>query len=305
MTKWILIVAATAPLWAGSYYAVRLDDPKAVYLTSEQFPVHGDGVADDSDGIQQAIDRIQSTTNQGVLFVPEGRYRIGKTIYVWPGIRLIGYGATRPVVVLGANTPGYQDPDKESYMVFFAGGRPGAGRGGRGGGGGAAGAAQQARTSARHGLNLSQPRDASPGTFYSAMSNIDLEILDGNPGAVGVRARYAQHCYLAHMDFRIGSGLTGIHDGGNEAEDLHFQGGRYGIMTRKPSPGWQFTLVDAIFEGQSVAAIKTHEAGLTLIHPTFRNVPTAISIDPDYAEELWVKDGRLENISGPAVIVSR
>ena len=85
--------------------------------------------------------------------------------------------------------------------------------------------------------------------------------------------------YLSHMDFRIGSGLCGIHDGGNEAEDLHFYGGQYGIITRKPSPGWQFTLVDATFEGQAVAAIKEHEAGLTLIHPVFRNVPTAISID--------------------------
>ena len=94
-----------------------------------------------------------------------------------------------------------------------------------------------------------RPPDAGPGTFYSAMSNIDLEIGDGNPGAVGVRAHYAQHCFLAHMDFHIGSGLAGIHEGGNVAEDVHFYGGQYGIWTRTPSPGWQFTLVDATFEG--------------------------------------------------------
>jgi len=68
------------------------------------------------------------------------------------------------------------------------------------------------------------------------MSNVDIEIQDGNPGAVGVRAHYAQHCFLAHMDFHIGSGLAGIHDGGNVAYDLHFLGGKYGIWTRKPSP---------------------------------------------------------------------
>src|SRR6266704_3455229 len=28
---------------------------------------------------------------------------------------------------------------------------------------------------------------------------------------------YAQHCFLAHIDFHIGSGLAGIHDGGNAA----------------------------------------------------------------------------------------
>jgi hypothetical protein len=286
---------ALAPGWAASYYPVRLDDPQAIYLTRESFPVHGDGIADDSDAIQQAIDRVPA--GGGVLFVPEGRYRITKTIHIWPSIRVIGYGAARPVILLGANTPGFS---QEAFMIFFAGSRPGGGRGGPAGS-----ANQQPRRSGRGNLNLSMPRDATPGTFYSAMSNIDLEIADGNPGAVGVRARYAQHCYLAHMEFRIGSGLAGMHDGGNEAEDVHFIGGKFGILSRKPSPGWQFTLVDASFEGQRSAAIQEHEAGLTLIHPVFRNVPTAIAIDEGYAEELWIKDGRFQNIAGPAVIVSR
>jgi len=179
-----------APLWAASYYTMRLDDPKAVY-------VHGDGIADDTDAIQQAIDKVQETTNQGIVFVPEGRYRLTKTVYIWPGIRLIGYGTARPVFVLGENTPGYQDPDQEKLMIFFAG-----------------------RRSAAN----SQPPDANPGTFYSALSNIDLEIGDGNAGAVGVRAHYAQHCFLAHMDMRIGSGLAGIHEGGNVLEDVNFHG---------------------------------------------------------------------------------
>jgi hypothetical protein len=69
------------------------------------------------------------------------------------------------------------------------------------------------------------------------------------------------------------------------------------VSTRKPSPGWQFTLLDATFEGQREAAIREHEAGLTLIRPQFKNVPTAISIDPEYSDELWIKDGRMENIS--------
>src|ERR1700732_228161 len=173
--------------------------------------------------------------------------------------------------------------------VFFAGGRPqGFENAGEAAGG-------QPNTA---------PPDANPGTFYSALSNVDIEINEGNPGAVGVRARYAQHCFLAHMDFRIGSGLAGIHDGGNVAQDVHFYGGQYGIWTRKPSPGWQFTLLDATFEGQREAAIREHEAGLTLIRPQFKNVPTAISIDPEYSDELWIKDGRMENISGPAIVIS-
>jgi hypothetical protein len=275
-----LILSPSIPLFAGaSYYPQRLDDAKAVYLNPRDFSVHADGIADDTDAIQQAIDKEQETNSEGVVFIPSGRYRLTKTIHIWPGIRLIGYGATRPVLVVAPNTPYFQKGP--AYMVFFTGNRP------------------------ANGSNAeSEIHDANPGTFYSAMSNIDLEIQDGNPGAVGVRARYAQHCYLAHIDFHIGSGLAGIHDGGNVAQDVHFFGGQYGIWTRKPSPGWQFTVIDATFEGQREAAIREHEAGLTLVRPQFKNVPTAVSIDPGYSDELWVKDGRLDGVSGPAFVIS-
>jgi len=291
-TAFVLFLLVSVPLWGASYYTLRPDDPKAVYLTRGDHGVHGDGIADDSDSIQQAITKVQESTTQGIVFIPEGRYRITKTIVVWPGIRLIGYGAKRPVLVLAKNTPGFQKGI--GYMLLFAGGRPDA-----------------THRRPRRGDPLAgivPPNnlipDANPGTFYSAMSNIDFEIQDGNPAAIGIRFHVAQHCYLTHMDFHIGSGMAALHDVGNEAEDLHFYGGQYGVMTRKPSPGWQFTLLDSTFEGQSVAAIKEHEAGLTLIRDHFRNVPTAISIDPGYSDELWVKDARFEDISGPAIIVS-
>src|SRR6202522_4200282 len=277
--KTILAAAAllsmAVPLLGTSYYPTRPNDAKAVYMSPDNFPAKGDGIADDSAVLQQAINKVRETTNQGILFVPTGRYRLTRTIYIWPGIRLIGFGTVRPTFVLAANTPGFQQGP--AYMLFFAGSGPNPN---------------------------AAPADANPGTFYSAISNIDIEIQAGNLGAVGVRAHYAQHCFLAHMDFQIGSGLAGIHDGGNVAQDVHFYGGQYGIWTRKPSPGWQFTLIDATFEDQREAAIREHEAGLTLIRPQFKNVPTAISIDPQYSDELWVKDGRLENITGPAVVIS-
>jgi len=329
-------VLAAVPALPASFYTVRLDDPKAVYLTKDNFPVHADGVTDDTEAIQAAIDKAT-----GVVFVPEGRYRITNTVTVWAGIRVIGYGANRPVFVLAPNTPGYQDKSAEKYMVFFSGGRAG---GGRGFGGGAAGGGRGGAAGGRGGAAAGQApgggraqgaapaagaapagaqgaggrgpgggaggrggrggmQDASPGTFYSAMSNIDLDIGDGNAGAVGVRGTYAQHCFLAHMDFRIGSGLAGIHDTGNVAEDVHFFGGQYGIWTRTPSPGWQFTAVDATFEGQREASIRETEAGLTLVRPRFRNTPTAISTDDGHGDDMWVKDARMEDISGPALVI--
>lgn len=300
MTKTVLfaivLLVFARPLWGASYFPVRLQDAKAVYLTKDSFPVHGDGVGDDSAAIQSAIDQVAATQHMGILFVPNGRYRITRTIYVWPGVRVIGYGTNRPVFVLADNTPAFQQG--LGYMFFFAGGRPGEDRG-------RSRPANEARPATEGTVppNNTVP-DATAGTFYSAMSNVDFEIGSGDGGAVCIRFHVAQHSYLAHIDFHIGSGLAALNDVGNEAEDLHFYGGRYGIVTGKTSPGWQFTLIDSTFEGQAEAAIREHEVGLTLVHDTFRNLPQAISIDPGYADELWAQDTRFENISGPAITIS-
>jgi hypothetical protein len=309
--KYLLFVialhGAASILYATSALTTRLDDPRAVYLEPPVFDVRGDGSADDSAAIQAAIDKAAGSLWEGIVFIPSGRYRLTRTIYVWAGVRIYGYGPTRPVFVLGDNTPGYQKDI--GLMVMFAGSRPPVT--GAAGSRGAAPPRQGFAGSFR--VPFPPPGtvppndaigDASPGTFYSAMSNIDFEIGSGNPAAVAIRAHYAQHCFLRHMDFHIGSGLAALTEIGNEAEDLRFYGGTYGILTGKPSAAWQFTLIDSLFEGQRKAAIREHEAGLTLIRDTFRNLPTAIEIDPEYYDQLWVKDCRFESISGPAIIIS-
>jgi hypothetical protein len=266
----VSVVGATSA-WPDSFYTQRLDDPNAVYIA----PSGGDDTA----ALQQAVNKVQETAGQGIVLLAPGQYHVTDTLYVWPAVRLIGYGEKRPVLILPPNTPGFGDASHEKVLVFFAGRPP----------------------RNRQAGNGSVP-DANPGTFYSALANIDVEVEEGNMAAAVVRAHYAQHCFLAHMDFRLGSALAGIHEGGNVVEDVHFFGGTHAIWTSKPSPGWQFTLIDCSFEGQREAAILEHEAGLTLIRPRFRHVPTAVEIEPQWADELWVKDARLEDISGPAFI---
>jgi sugar lactone lactonase YvrE len=269
--NWFLVFilcASTASGWPASFYTQQLNDPKAVSLS----PSGGD----DTVALQNAMDKVQETTRQGIVFLAPGKYHLTNTIYIWPGIRLIGYGAERPVIVLPTNTPGFGNAVQEKILIFFAGRRP---------------------------RNNGDPvPDANPGTFYSALANVDIQIENGNSGAVAVRAHYAQHCFLAHMDLHLGDALAGIHEGGNVVEDVHFFGGTHAIWTSKPSPGWQFTLLDCSFEGQRESAIFEHEAGLTLVRPQFQNVPTAVEIETNWADELWVKDARLENISGPAFV---
>lgn len=272
---------------AASVITTRLDDPKAVYLDAPT------ANADSSAALQDAIDRAAGAGREGIVFVAAGRYAVMRTVYVWPGVRLIGYGAIRPVFVLPPNTPGFQKG--MGVMVMFTGlGRNETPRaGGR--------IAFPPPGSVPPNDNIA---DANSSTFYSAMSNIDFDIGSGNPAAVAVRFHVAQHAFLTHMDFHVGSGLAALYQVGNEIEDVHFEGGRYAILTENTSPAWQFTAIDSTFEGQRESAIREHEAGLTLIRDSFRNVPIAIDIDAGYTDQLWVKDSRFENIGGPVVVIS-
>lgn len=289
LLRFALAVSALLPavsLHAASFYTAKLDDPKAVYLTPADFPVHADGKGDDTDALQQAIDKVADTTHQGIVFVPEGSYKLSKTVYVWEGIRLIGYGANRPKFVLADNTPGYQEanpyrpdaPGSGNYVLHFVSGKPRAG---------------------------GTIRDANPGTFYSALSNIDIEIGEGNPAAIGVRFHIAQHCYISHVDFRTGSGKSGMEEGGNEIEDCHFYGGDYGIITGKTAPSWPFLIIDCSFEGQRKAGITSWEAGLTLVRDEFKKMPSALIVQPDRSDIIWIKDSRLDDISGPALVIGQ
>ena len=93
-----------------SIYESRPDDSSSVYLTPDRFNVKGDGIHDDTDGIQQAILTVQEKSGYGIVFIPEGTYRISRTIHIGTACRLIGYGIKRPVFILAENTPGFQTP---------------------------------------------------------------------------------------------------------------------------------------------------------------------------------------------------
>src|SRR3954462_106320 len=101
----LLLAAATSAVAApgSSAFTTRLDDPRAIPLSGAV----GDGKADDSAAIQAAIDKAAADREEGIVFIPQGRYRLTRTIYVWPAVRVIGWGAKRPVFVLGDDTPGF------------------------------------------------------------------------------------------------------------------------------------------------------------------------------------------------------
>ncbi|HVU59102.1 MAG TPA: ThuA domain-containing protein [Puia sp.] len=283
MVKFFLSIALlTATLYSHaqftpgvSLYTQKIDDPAAAYFTPSDR-------TDASTQLQTAIDQLKKDRNFGILFIPEGTYTISKTIYIPAAIRLIGYGSHRPLIILKKNAPGFQQEDpkdkgKAAYMFWFTSSSPDS-------------------TGIVH--------DAGAGTFYSALSNIDLKIDDGNPAAVALRTHFAQHSFVAHCNIDIGKGKAGLFDIGNMIEDVKFFGGQYGIYTTKASPGWQFMMLDTYFEGQRQTAIKTQEAGFTIIRMQVKNTPSVIQVAPNYWEKLFLGDCRFENISGPALTLS-
>ena len=128
-----VVLASLQQITAQSVFPMRPDDPHAVYLERGSFGAAADGPGDDTAAIQAAIDRVSDTTGEGIVFVAEGRYRVSREIHLWSGIRLIGYGAHRPVFVLAPNTPGFQEGHEflgtGRYMLQFASRRPAATRG--------------------------------------------------------------------------------------------------------------------------------------------------------------------------------
>jgi hypothetical protein len=193
---------------ALSFYPARLEDKTAVYPFEARFDVKGDGVADDTDALQKAIDTVADATHQGIVFIPQGRYRLTRTLFVWPGVGLIGYGAERREFVLAAKTPGYQTGP--SYIVLLTGGQ----------------------TGERRRRGVEPPASAHPVAPVAF------------PGTVPA--------------------TTGVVDA---------------------NPGTFYSAISS-FDGQREAAIRELEAGLALVHDSFRNVPTAIEIEPTSIDEL-------------------
>ncbi|MBE5959752.1 MAG: hypothetical protein E7254_12970 [Lachnospiraceae bacterium] len=260
---------------SDSIYKSAVNDSGAVYFDDEHFDIVSDGSIDVSDELQKAINSISMSKGYGTLFLKEGRYLLSKTIYIPKAVRIIGYGKNRPVFVLKDGAEGFDVPYPEDkggfkYLFWFV---------------------------SKTVTDESVVEDADPGTFYSAMTNVDIELGKNNPYAVALRTHYAQHSFVSYMNIEVMSGMAGIYDVGNEMENISIKGGKYAIITTMCSPGWPFIMIDTYFENQSVAAIKSQRAGLTIVRNTTVNTPVFLDVMDENYEKIYMQDCVLENVS--------
>ena len=113
MRNTFFLLALAACLLCGtarageSVYTLPFDDPQGVFFTPEAFGIRADGKMDVSDALQEALNGIKRERGFGVLYLPEGKYRISRTIYIPDAIRLIGYGKKRPEIILADKSQGF------------------------------------------------------------------------------------------------------------------------------------------------------------------------------------------------------
>lgn len=284
-------------MWYGkeSVYQEKFQDPLGLFFTPEEFPELTEEKDDVSRILQNAIDRLVMQQGYGILYIPEGVYPIRNTIKIPPSVRLIGYGKKRPVFVLPSGTEGFGQKVEikgQDFEYAFLEGYPGA--------------KYLFWFIGDKDTKAENPKDANAATFYSAISNLDFRIECGNPGAVCIRAHFAQHGFISHCHFELGDALAGLFNVGNEMEDLTFQGGAYGILCQMCSPGWPFALLDAVFEGQKEAAVLSAMTGFTGFRLRISNTPRAFALYmPGAWEKLYLEDCILQNISGEAITFSQ
>ena len=252
-----------------SFYKNRIEDKDAFY-----FPA-SDGSKDISDEFQDAIMQVVKKHGCGIVFVPEGTYLFSKTIYIPSGVRVIGYGENRPKFVLQDNAPDFNTENELTkggyrYLFWFV---------------------------AEYEEPMSDRHDAHPGTFYSGMQNVDIELGEGNDYAVALRTHYAQNSEVSHINIEVMSGMAGIFDVGNFACDITINGGNYGIISTKCSPGWPFVMTDMRFIRQKKAAIKSREVGWSILKSYASSTPKFIDVDEGYFEKIYLENCIFEDMN--------
>ena len=268
----------------GSVFAAMTDDPKAFVFSPENFGAAPDGSGDNAKALQKAVDSLVDTHGFGIIWIPEGKYVFKDTVNVWRGVRLIGFGKSRPVFSLLANTPGY-GTEQSKYMLHYRNHKP----------------------------SETMPlRDAQNTTFFSGLRNIDFSLEQGNPGAAAVRFRVAQLSSIEDCVFNLKDSKAAIEMIGNEVERCVFEGGQYGILTGETVPYWPFYLGDSSFSGQSRACISTYRAGMCMSRVRLADAPYGVYVpnkeqDNHYIEEferLYMEDCSFDNLSAAGVCMN-
>ncbi|HEY3415960.1 MAG TPA: glycosyl hydrolase family 28-related protein, partial [Armatimonadota bacterium] len=226
------------PRWHREHYKVVTD-----------FGAVGDGLADDTDAIQAAIDYhagSRGDKHAGIVFFPAGTYRITRPVLLWKGMHLLGHPDHQATLLLSAETPGYANADAPCPMLQLT-----------------CGTDQDVDDHTHY------PRGHGSlnWVFHTALRHLDFVVEEGNPGAV-VTWWWSDHdCSIEHAHLQLHSGKAAVwmpEDSGRvHLYRCRFDGGDYGFYAGEYS---QNSVIACEFHGQRCYSIAVqHSRPATVI----------------------------------------
>lgn len=202
-------------------------------VTAAPFYADNTGEKDCTKEINEAIRTAQRY--QLVCYFPLGTYKISDTIYgqqdIWWDYPYKDYRVTarqypvvlmgerkyvegqeqplRPELYLAPNSPGFTNPRVNKYVVnIFRGKHP--------------------------------DRHSAPGSIGNMVTGININIGEGNYGAIGIQFYSAQGCSVEDCEINVGDGYCGVFgtagNGGSHSQVI-IRGGRVGIDVSRGTPG--------------------------------------------------------------------
>lgn len=276
----LLLTAGTsrsAPAW------VFPDDPRAVIDARRDCGAKGDGVADDSDALQSAIERASGADHSRVIFLPAGTYRVTRTLVLRPagkdgkegsmvGPWIWGAGRTATVFRLADDAEGFGDPAAPRELI----------------------------------RGVSRPDGAKMNADFFDRTIVGLTVDTGdNRGAVGLKF-YSNNTGILRDVLIRGKGVCGLDLGFNDQngplliQDVEIDGFANGIS------------VGRIINSQTLSRVTVRNADIGLRHEgqmlaveALNTVGVRLPVQVEPRAVLALVDCRFERDSGvgPAVVV--
>ena len=240
---WLILVCGVAP--AAAEDLVFPADAGVVDVTQAPYHAKGDGSADDTEAIQQALNAAAAGKGH-LIYLPNGTYRISDTLR-WAGRQtrdvLQGQSEAGTIIKLADRCPGYTDPSKPRAMVWTG--------------------------------------EFPPQRFRNAIRNLTFDTGKGNPGAIGVRFNASNQGQMCQVTIRSGdgSGPIGLDMGYTSdvgplfIKHLHVVGFDVGIYTAYVAAAQ--TLEHITLENQNVCGWVNDGQALAVRKLTSRNRATA------------------------------
>ncbi len=199
-----------------------------VDVTAAPFYADPSGMKDSTRAIQEAINLARDY--QMVCYFPLGTYKVSETLSCIQGYyqrqngkigssrnffcSLMGSRTVpgkRPKIFLAPDSYGFNNPNKPKYVLHYW------------------------TRSHKRGVNKHQPNIA----YNQKFTNIDIEIGDGNSGAIGIRLRGAEGSGISDSTIDVTHGLTGVSGGsgsGGSHANVTVIGGKIGMDLRETQP---------------------------------------------------------------------